>query len=729
MTTANPTGVADHEHDDSDYHIDASTSLTERTLRTLKHGDAFAVLDAYGDLGVELGTPEGVYFRDMRFLSRLKLICSGQRPLLLSSVIHDDNSALSIDLTNADIEPPSLYPIARDTIAISRTKFLWNAASYERIALRNYDTVKRLVSIELLFDADFVDLFEVRGMPRAKRGQISIKRTATDAIQYVYDGLDGVRRRTTLTFTPMPKRLDLHRAVFERVLEAGERATILVTAAFDESDEPQQPISFHSAYRAKRRASRSDTENIATIESSNPLFDELMCRSTADIYTLSTRAGEELYPYAGIPWYNTVFGRDGIITAMMMLWIDPAIARGVLLHLAETQATHHDPGSDAQPGKILHERRSCEMAQLGEIPFRRYYGTVDATPLFVMLAGLYFERTGDVATLERIWPNVKAALEWCDVYGDRDDDGFVEYLRETPNGLANQGWKDSHDSVFHADGSQAKGPIALIEVQAYVFGAKRQAAKLALQFGEPAMAARLSQAADDLQVRFQNAFWCEDIGTYALALDGDKKPCKVLTSNAGHALFTGIATPASARKVVASLMRRTSFSGWGIRTVAHSEPRHNPMSYHNGSIWPHDNALIALGFDRYGFKAEAAVLFEGIFAAVGYQQDRRLPELFCGFTRKSGRGPIAYPVACSPQAWAAVSPFAFLGACLGVSIVHAAEQVRFIKPTLPSFLNEVIVRRIMVGKSRLDVRVVRHGTDVSVNVLKRDGDAPAMVVT
>ncbi|MDQ8698150.1 amylo-alpha-1,6-glucosidase [Hyphomicrobium sp. LHD-15] len=729
MITAKLTGAVDREHDDSDYHIDARTSLTERTLRTLKHGDAFAVLDAYGDLGVELGTPEGIYFRDMRFLSRMKLICSGQRPLLLSSVIHDDNSALSIDLTNADIEPPGRPPFARNTIAISRTKFLWNAASYERIALRNYDALERLVSIELLFDADFVDLFEVRGMPRAKRGRITIKRTAADAIQYVYDGLDGVQRRTTLTFAPMPKRLDLHRAVFERVLEAGERSTILVTASFDESDEPDPPVSFHSAYRAKRKASRSDTENIATIESSNPLFDELMCRSTADIYTLSTRAGEELYPYAGIPWYNTVFGRDGIITAMMMLWIDPAIARGVLLHLAETQATHHDPGSDAQPGKILHERRSCEMAQLGEIPFRRYYGTVDATPLFVMLAGLYFERTGDVGTLQKIWLNVKAALEWCDVFGDRDGDGFVEYLRETPNGLANQGWKDSHDSVFHADGSQATGPIALVEVQAYVFGAKRQAAKLAQHFGETAMAERLSQAADDLQARFQSAFWCEDIGTYALALDGDKRPCKVVTSNAGHSLFTGIATLASARKVVASLMRRTSFSGWGIRTVAHNEARHNPMSYHNGSVWPHDNALIALGFDRYGFKAESAALFEAIFEAVGYQQDRRLPELFCGFTRRSGRGPIAYPVACSPQAWAAVSPFAFLGACLGVSIEHAAERVRFIKPTLPSFLNEVVVRRIVVGNSRLDVRVARHGTDVSVNITGRVGNAQAIIVT
>lgn len=729
MSIAKPTSVDISSHDESDYHIDARTSLTERTLRTLKHGDTFAVLDAYGDLGVERGTPEGIYFRDMRFLSRLKLFCSGQRPLLLSSVIHDDNSALSIDLTNADIEPLSPHPIARDTIAISRTKFLWNAASYERINLRNYDTVPRVVSIELLFDADFADLFEVRGMPRARRGRISIERTADDAVRYTYDGLDGIQRCTTLTFTPMPKRLDLHRVVFEHELKAGERSTILVTAAFDESGELRSPATFYSAYRAKRRAARSDTENIATIESTNPLFDELMCRSTADIYTLSTRAGEELYPYAGIPWYNTVFGRDGIITAMMMLWIDPAIARGVLLHLAETQATHHDPGSDAQPGKILHERRSCEMAQLGEIPFKRYYGTVDATPLFVMLAGLYFERTGDAATLEKIWLNVKEALEWCDVYGDRDGDGFVEYLRETPNGLANQGWKDSHDSIFHADGAQADGPIALVEVQAYVYGAKREAAKLADHFGEFAMAERLRLAADELQTRFESAFWCEELGSYALALDGDKKPCAVLTSNAGHALFTGLANPESARKVVASLMRRDSFSGWGIRTVAHGEARHNPMSYHNGSVWPHDNALIALGFDRYGFKAEAAALFEGLFAAVGYQQDRRLPELFCGFTRKAGRGPIAYPVACSPQAWAAVSPFAFLGACLGVSIDHAAARVRFIKPTLPRFLNEVVVRRIVVGGAKLDVRVARHDADVSVNVLKREGDAQVIIAT
>jgi glycogen debranching enzyme len=727
--SANSRTAADGQTEERDYHIDARSSLTERTLRTLKHGDTFAVLDVHGDLGVEPGTPEGIYFHDMRFLSRLNLNCSGRRPLLLSSVIHDDNSALSIDLTNADVEPPDRHPMARDTISISRTKFLWNATCYERIGLRNYNTVQRLVSIELLFDADFVDLFEVRGMSRAKRGKIAIRKTAPDTIEYIYDGLDGVERRTTLTFAPVPNQLDLHRAVFERVLEAGERSSVLITAAFDENGEVRRPVSFHSAYRAKRRESRADTAGIATIETSNPLFDELVCRSTADIYTLSTRAGEELYPYAGIPWYNTVFGRDGIITALMMLWIDPAIARGVLLHLAETQATHHDPQSDAQPGKILHERRSCEMAQLGEVPFRRYYGTVDATPLFVMLAGRYFARTGDAATLQKIWPNIKAALDWCDGFGDRDGDGFVEYHRETPNGLANQGWKDSNDAIFHADGSQAQGPIALVEVQAYVFGAKRHAANLARYFGEHGLAERLEQDANVLQARFHRAFWCEDMGTYALALDGNKHPCKVHTSNAGHALLTGIAPHHAARKVVASLMRRDSFSGWGIRTVAQREALHNPMSYHNGSVWPHDNALIALGFDRYGFKAEASALFEGLFAAVAYQQDRRLPELFCGFTRKSGRGPIAYPVACSPQAWAAVSPFAFLGACLGVSIEHASDRVRFIKPTLPNFLNEVIVRRIMVGNSRLEIRIARHGTDVSVSVAGREGDAQAIIVT
>jgi len=468
---------------------------------------------------------------------------------------------------------------------------------------------------------------------------------------------------------------------------------------------------------------RATTREIAKIKTSNHLFNEVISRSASDMYMLVTPTERGLYPYAGIPWYSTVFGRDGIITAMMLLWADPSIAKGVLRYLAEMQATDVDPAADAQPGKILHERRLGEMARLGEVPFRRYYGTVDATPLFVMLAGQYYERTGDQETIKAIWPNIEAALRWCDEYGDRDGDGFVEYHRETDQGLANQGWKDSHDSIFHADGSGAEGPIALCEVQAYVFAAKQAAARLATTLNQADISNRLAKEAVNLRERFEAAFWCEDISTYALALDGAKRPCRVRASNAGHALFAGIAAPERAHRVARTLMSPDSFSGWGIRTLARGEARYNPMSYHNGSIWPHDNGLIALGMAQYGLKHEAAQVFRALFEVASYQELRRLPELFCGFTRRRHRGPTAYPVACSPQAWAAATPFALLGSSLGLELNHEGNAVRFNDPTLPSFLDEVLIHELRVNASTFDLRLHRYGQDVSLNVLKRAGDA------
>ena len=407
---------------------------------------------------------------------------------------------------------------------------------------------------------------------------------------------------------------------------------------------------------------------------------------------------------------------------MLMLWMDPSVARGVLRSLAATQATDIRPEADAQPGKILHERRHGEMARLGEVPFRFYYGTVDATPLFVMLAGMYFERTGDRETLAEIWPNIEAALRWIDEYGDRDGDGFVEYYRETEQGLANQGWKDSHDSIFHADGSDAEGPIALCEVQGYVYAAKHSIARVAAALGHDVLALGLAEQIERLRRNFEEAFWCEDLGTYALALDGAKRPCRVRASNAGHALFTGIAAPDRARQVARVLMDPEGFSGWGVRTLSRCEARYNPMSYHNGSVWPHDNALIALGFARYDLKDEAARVFNAMFSAANYQESRRLPELFCGFLRRRHRGPTAYPVACAPQAWASATPFGLIAACLGLQTIHERKEIRFTNPVLPAFLDELVIRDLRIGESSADLRLFRHGDDVTVNVLSRKGN-------
>ena len=417
-----------------------------------------------------------------------------------------------------------------------------------------------------------------------------------------YRGLDGLIRRTSLSFEPPPSLLQSGIASYALTLASGAKRAIFLTAAGREQL-PKSTLSFFTGLLRLNRELRAASNGSASVETSNNLINEVLQRSSADLHMLMTATPQGHYPYAGIPWYSTTFGRDGIICAMQMLWLDPSIAAGVLRRLAFLQATEVDSRADAAPGKIVHEMRGGEMAALGEVPFGKYYGSVDATPLFVMLAGAYLQRTGDTALIQQLWPALERALAWIDGPADVDGDGFIEYARGMTTGLANQGWKDLHDAVFHADGAFARGPIALVEVQGYVYAAKRGAAACARRLGKSARAAELDRQAESLRQRFDRSFWCERIGSYALALDGAKAACEVRTSNAGHALFTGIARPQRAAEIAARLLRFPYYSGWGIRTVAHGEARYNPMSYHNGSIWPHDNALIAQGLARYGYGA------------------------------------------------------------------------------------------------------------------------------
>jgi glycogen debranching enzyme len=460
----------------------------------------------------------------------------------------------------------------------------------------------------------------------------------------------------------------------------------------------------------------------------NRQFNEWMNRSIADLHMMRTNTAYGPYPYAGVPWFSTVFGRDGIISALECLWFDPGMARGVLSYLAATQSNETIPEKDSQPGKILHEARGGEMAALGEVPYSRYYGSTDATPLFVILADAYLERSGDLEFTTSIWPNVQRALMWIDTHGDIDGDGFVEYARRTPRGLLNQGWKDSHDAVFHANGDVPDGPIALCEVQGYVYAARRAAATLARRLGDRTAADTLTAQAEEIRLAFEEKFWSDELGTYVFALDGEKRRCEVRTSNAGHCLWTGIASPERAARVAATLLDETSFSGWGIRTVASGIPRYNPMAYHNGSIWPHDNAIIAAGFARYGLMKEAEVVFNALYDASLFFDLHRLPELFCGFKRRPGESPTHYPVSCSPQTWASASVFMFLQSMFGLTVRGAESEVVFARPALPAFLPEVRLTGLRVGDGRLDLQLNRHEYDVSVNVLERDGDIRVVVM-
>jgi glycogen debranching enzyme len=541
-----------------------------------------------------------------------------------------------------------------------------------------------------------------------------------------YHGLDGRTRRTRLTFDPPPAKLAVNAASYQLQVAPGAVQPLFVAVACDQTD--QRPMPFLRGLLSARRELRCATMGDTTVESSNELFNEILCRSAADIAMLMTDTPQGRYPYAGIPWYSTTFGRDGLISALQMLWWNPGVARGVLRRLAAYQAKSTDARSDAQPGKILHEMRAGEMAALHEVPFGLYYGSVDSTPLFVLLAGAYVERTGDETTLRELWPAIEAALGWIDGPGDPDRDGFIEYLRATEQGLANQGWKDSHDAIFHADGRLAEGHIALAEVQGYVFAAKRAAARCARRLGHAALADALDTQATRLAERFEAAFWCPEIGTYALALDGAKEPCRVRTSNAGQVLYAGIVAPERAALVASGLMETRFDSGWGIRTVARGEARYNPMSYHNGSVWPHDNSLVALGLARYGYSQAVEQVFKGLFRAATYMDARRLPELYCGFQRQRGRGPTLYPVACSPQAWASATPFALLEASLGLEFDPGKREIRLRNPRLPSFLDEVTLRNLRLDPASVDLRLRRHRDSVSLDILRTHGKVQVSIV-
>jgi glycogen debranching enzyme len=712
----------------SQYSIAASATFQERRTRTLKHGDTFAVFDYRGDIGVEPGSTEGLYNRDTRILSQLTLLLEGARPLLLSSMIQDDNLVFSADLSNPDLLIGDQVAFRREQIHLHRLKFLWNGASYERLLVKNFSDRPLSVRLAWSFTSDFADLFEVRGEHRSARGVASAARSSDEEVTLRYLGLDKIERITTLAFSPSPQSLTTELATFEVVLKPNQSRRIFVRAGLPELDAAAwNGRNFYRNMRAARQALRESSGRATSVDSSNSLFNEVARRAISDLYMLVTDTPLGPYPYAGTPWFSTPFGRDGIITALMTLWADPSIAKGVLKFLAATQATTVDADRDAEPGKILHEMRHGEMANLREIPFGMYYGSVDSTPLFMLLLGEYFSRTGDLNTVKELWPNALAALSWMDTYGDRDKDGFVEYYRQTKQGLANQGWKDSQDSVFHRDGSYAQGPIALCEVQAYVYGAKQHASILARALGLHGHASQLQAQAESLRQNFEDKFWCEELSVYALALDGDKRPCRVVSSNSGQVLLTGIAEPARAQRVAQTLLSPACFSGWGIRTLGLAEPHYNPMSYHNGSVWPHDNGLIALGLARYGHKRATTQIFHAMFDAAAYMDLRRLPELFCGFLRREHNAPTQYPVACSPQAWASASVLALVQACLGLELVDASNEIAFYRPALPSFLDTLHLRNLRLNRGSADVLLQRHGEDVVVTQTRRDG-AVAVVV-
>jgi glycogen debranching enzyme len=704
------------------YYIATKASPSEENARVLKYGAMFALFDRLGDMQHQGMGEQGIFFNGTRYLSEMLVRLWNERPLLLSSTIEPNNFLFSADLTNLDVSRGNNVVIHRGTLHVLRSRFLWRSVAYEEFKFANYGLEGLSVPLSIRFAADFADIFQVRGLNRERTGRILPPERGSNYLLLTCDGLDGIQRRTRIEADPPPLEISGQEMGFRFDLEPKDELALTISVSCENDDRHSKAMSFPKAIRQAESEMKTGSRETPRVTSSNSRFNDWTRRSSADVQMMTVGNPERNYPYAGVPWFSTVFGRDGIITALEMLWVEPALARGVLEFLASTQAIEVDESNEAEPGKIIHEMRHGEMANLHEVPFARYYGTVDATPLFVMLAGAYYERTGDRELIKQIWPNIRAALDWIDNYGDRDGDGFVEYAAHGTRGLVQQGWKDSNDSIFHADGSIAEPPIALCEVQGYVYAAKLAAARLSAVMGDFASSQALQEQARTLRDRFEEAFWCKELNVYALALDGKKSACQVRTSNAGHSLFTGIASADHAKALAQTLFAKDFYSGWGVRTLSSKEARYNPLSYHNGSVWPHDNALIASGLARYGFKNLAGKILLALMDVSSMLELHRLPELFCGLDRREGEGPTLYPVACSPQAWAAAASFMLIEACLGLTIQGVENRVIFNRPSLPEGIPQLSIRGLRIGNATADLLFERQIDNVRVQVLEKQGD-------
>jgi len=697
------------------YYIATTSSPADDRARVLKYGRMFFVFDRLGDVQTSGLGEQGLFYDGTRHLSELSLNLWNARPLLLSSTVATNNFLFTADLANLDVLRDGAVAINRGTLHLVRTRFLWQDSCFEKLLFVNHGMEDLEVPVALGFDADFADIFEVRGMAREKRGRRLQGRVNGETAILSYRGLDGVVRKTSIQSDAAGVIVSESGLEFELFLRAKDKVTVQLEICCT-PDDSRDSVGYTNALSSARFELAEGSRAFPQVSSSNSRFSDWIARSISDLEMMIAGNPERNYPYAGVPWFSTVFGRDGIITALQTLWLNPNIAKGVLDFLAASQADSIDPVADSEPGKILHEMRRSEMATLGEVPFGRYYGSVDATPLFIVLAGAYFDRTADRPFLERLWPHIERALQWIDDFGDVDGDGFVEYARQSSKGLVQQGWKDSSDSVFHADGTLADPPIALCEVQGYVYAAKVAAARLSRALGDGTRCCELEVQAENLRTQFEEKFWCEELGTYALALDGRKRACRVRASNAGHCLFSGIVSPERARRVAETLMSSESFTGWGIRTLATTEARYNPLSYHNGSVWPHDNSIIASGMAKYGYKQMAGQVLLALLDLSSEVELHRLPELFCGLKRRPGEAPTLYPVACSPQAWAAAAPFLILEGCLGISVQAERGRIVFDRPFLPEGIPQLSIRGLRCGKVAVDLLLERRNDSVLVHL-------------
>jgi glycogen debranching enzyme len=682
---------------------------------TLKDANTFLLADALGDIQ---GSDDGLFNNDTRMLSKFELIVANRQPSLLGAAIDQDNTLFTAHLTNRPLTALGELALPQGVIHIERSCFLWDSCLFERLRLTNFSDRSSQLPLQVSFAADFADIFEVQGRVRPERGVHLPPSIEAQSVRLAYRGRDDTVRTTHIAFSLQPFTLSAQQAQFNLALPRGASTELYIEIGCDAGDLPTS-ARFEDASKQLSRSMQGRLQQGATLSTSGRLFNLWLDKSRSDLALLTTSLATGPYPYAGIPWFATQFGRDAIITALQTLWINPELAAGVLSFLASTQAQEESTFRDSQPGKIMHETRRGEMAVLGEVPFGCYYGGVDTTPLFVMLAGAYEAHTGDGAVVDRIWNALLAATQWIERRLAASPTGFLDYARGERSGLVNQAWKDSHDSMFHADGEFPPHPLAVVEVQGYACAALRAMAQLAGKRGDAARSAAWRQRSEQLRAAIEEKFWLPQFGYYAIALDGAGRPCQVRGSNAGHLLYCGVPSETRAAAVATELLSPRFASGWGIRTLASGEPRYNPMSYHNGSIWPHDTSVCAAGIARYGGRSEVVRLLSEIFEAASHF-NMRLPELYCGFPRIAGQGPAPYPVACLPQAWSSASVFMLLQASLGIHVDGAAREVRVERPALPIGVESLTVHDLPVGAHQIDLEFHKIQTQVVVVPSRHD---------
>jgi len=675
---------------------------------TLKDGNAFLLADSLGDIEAP---DSGLFWDDTRMLSRLELQVADSHPSLLGAAISQDNVRFTAHLTNRPLPAPGEHSIPRGVIHLERTRFLWSGQLYERLKITNFSSRDAQLPIAVRFGADFADIFEVQGHVRKRRGETLAPEIGVAAVRLAYRGLDRLRA-VEIRFSVAPLSLSGEEAQLCIGVQRGRSAELFLEIGAESSARPSAQR-FEEALQAACASMQARAKVGAVIETSGRLFDQWLAQSRSDLALLTTELPTGAYPYAGIPWFATPFGRDAIITALQTLWLEPQLAAGVLRFLASTQAHEVNAFRDSEPGKVMHEMRRGEMAALQEVPFGQYYGGVDTTPLFIMLAGAYESTTGDAALIDQLWPNLLAATAWIEYRMEHSASGFIDYARASSTGLVNQAWKDSSDSIFHADGRIPPPPIAVVEVQGYAYAAFRAMSRLAALREDKERSLAWAARARGLRSEIERRFWVPEFNFYALAIDGEGQPCCVHASNAGHLLYCGVPSPERGALVASALLGERFASGWGIRTLAQGEARYNPMSYHNGTVWPHDTALCAAGIARYlGRDAVVDVLSQMFEAATQFAM--RLPELYCGFAREPGQGPTPYPVACVPQAWACGSVFMLLQACLGLQVDGPRKEVRIEQPLLPIGIEAIHLTDVAVGEARIDLKFERVQQQVIV---------------